>query len=379
MLSPLPAASKNNPAILIAAISGRSLAAAARRAGYRPLVADLFGDSDTVALADRTALLAGSINDGIDGEKVAGILATLAGDEEPIALVYGSGFERRPDVIDALGRVLPIAGNNAATVRAVKDPAALSQLCDSLDIPHPAIRFSAPERPQEWLVKLGGGAGGSHVRPAATAPLEVGHYYQKRIPGRSVSALFLAQDGSARIIGFSRQWSSPSPTSPFRYGGAVRLMRFDRNKKKQIGRWLDGLARHTGLVGLCSADFIDGPDGLHLIEINPRPGATLDIFDSDTAPLLNAHLRAVRGEKIAVPTYRGAAASAIAYTPHPICRFPDIEWPSLTADHQSPGSALDAGDPVCTVLAQARSAIAAERAVKRRITEVAEYWREGFQ
>lgn len=379
-LLPLPAAaSTNNPAILIAAISGRSLAAAARRAGYRPLVADLFCDSDTVALADGTARLSGSIRGGIDGEKIIGILSELLRGEKPAALVYGSGFERQPDIIDALGSVFPMAGNSAATVRAVKDPAALSRLCASLDIPHPPIRFSAPERPQGWLIKLGGGAGGSHVRPAAAGPREEGHYYQKIVSGRSISALFLARDGAARIIGFSRQWSSPSPASPFRYGGAVRLMRFDRSKKAQIGRWLDSLARHTGLVGLCSADFIDGPDGLHLIEINPRPGATLDIFDSDAAPLLGEHLRAVRGEKITVPIYRGAAASAIAYTPHPISRFPEVEWPSLTADHQSPGSTLDAGDPVCTVLAQARSASAAERAVKRRVTEVAEYWREGFQ
>ncbi|NNH33816.1 tetrahydromethanopterin C1 transfer protein, partial [Rhizobium sp. SEMIA 4085] len=62
MLSPLPAASKNSPAIMIAAISGRSLAAAARRAGYRPLVADLFCDCDTVALSERTARLSGSIS-----------------------------------------------------------------------------------------------------------------------------------------------------------------------------------------------------------------------------------------------------------------------------------------------------------------------------
>ncbi|MDB5557347.1 MAG: hypothetical protein JWQ36_281, partial [Enterovirga sp.] len=38
-------------AILILAQSGRALAAAARRAGLRPYVADLFGDEDTRALA----------------------------------------------------------------------------------------------------------------------------------------------------------------------------------------------------------------------------------------------------------------------------------------------------------------------------------------
>lgn len=375
---PLPAASKNSPAILIAAISGRSLAAAARRAGYRPLVADLFGDSDTVALADRTARLPGSIRDGIDCEKIVGVLTDLARDEDPVALICGSGFERRPDIMDTLAQTFRIAGNSAETIRAVKDPAGLSELCRDLDIRHPAIRFSAPAE-EGWLLKLGGGAGGSHVRPAGTTPLENGHYYQKFVVGRSVSALFLAQAGSVRIIGFSRQWSSPSQTSPFRYGGAVRLMRFDRGKKAQVGRWLDTLTKRTGLVGLCSADFIDGPDGLHLIEINPRPGATLDIFDSEHAPLITAHLSAVRGEDITVPTYRGTTASAIAYAPYAISRFPYVDWPNMTADHQNPGSALSADDPVCTVLAQARSATAAERAVRRRVNEMAEHWKESFQ
>ncbi|NNH33708.1 ATP-grasp domain-containing protein [Rhizobium sp. SEMIA 4085] len=306
-------------------------------------------------------------------------MSRLMGDEKPAALLYGSGFERQPEVIDALGRVFPLAGNSADTVRAIKDPANLSQLCRSLDIPHPPIQFSLPEKPEGWLTKLGGGAGGSHVRPGATRPALPGYSFQKRMSGRSISALFLAQNGAARIIGVSRQWSSPSPTSPFRYGGAVRLMRFDRQKKMQMGCWLDKLTRHCGLVGLCSADFIDGSEGLHLIEINPRPGATLDIFDTDSAPLLIEHLRAVRGERIEVPVYRGAAAAAIAYTSRSISCFPDVKWPNLTADHQRPGSALGPGDPVCTVLAHARSASAAERAVKRRVNQVAQHWKEEFQ
>lgn len=379
MLSPLPAASKNNPAILIAAISGRSLAAAARRAGYRPLVADLFSDSDTVALAERTTRLPGSIRDGIDGEKIIEILADLARDEKPVALVYGSGFERQPDMIATLAKTFSVAGNSAASIRTVKDPAGLSRLCWDLGIRHPAIRFSAPPEQDGWLVKLGGGAGGSHVRPAAAAALEDGYYYQRFVAGSSISALFLAQGGGARIVGFSRQWSAPSRSSPFRYGGAVRLMRFDREKKAEIACWLDKLTKHAGLVGLCSADFIDGPEGLHLIEINPRPGATLDIFDSKDAPLLAAHLSAVRGEAITVPAYRGTAASAIAYASYAISRFPRVNWPSMTADHQNPGSVLNADDPVCTVLAQARSAAAAERAVKRRLNEMAEHWKESFQ
>ncbi|MGH6762031.1 MAG: ATP-grasp domain-containing protein [Phyllobacterium sp.] len=375
----MPAALPNSPAILIAAVSGRSLASAARRAGYRPFVADLFNDSDTLALAERAIILPGNLHHGIDGTLITRKLLELMGGEEPFALVYGSGFERKPEIVETLGRTFPLAGNSARTIEAVKDPLSLSCLCQEIGIAHPEIRLEAPLQPKGWLTKLAGGAGGSHVRRAGLAPSETASYFQAFVPGRNLSTLFLAQGAKAHIVGFSRQWPSPSNASPFRYGGAVRLARFDRNKRHLVRIWLDHLVQRTGLVGLCSADFIDGPEGLHLIEINPRPGATLDIFDNEDTPLLTQHLRAVRGETIEMPTYRDAAASAIAYASHPIPRFPDIQWPSMTADHQQPGTRLGADDPVCTVFAKAQSAAAAEWAVKNRIQELEKHWREDFQ
>lgn len=378
MHSPLLATSPNNPAILIAAISGRSLAAAARRAGFRPLVADLFNDADTLALADRALKLSGSLQSGIDEERITRALAELASDDQPVAVIYGSGFERRPEMIEAISRQFQIAGNTAETVRLVKDPSALARLCSELSIPHPDIRFDAPEHPQDWLTKLAGGAGGSHVKPANGNASGHEHYFQRFIPGRNLSALFLADRQYAHIVGFSRQWSSPSEHTPFRYGGAVRLRRYDKNKAAQIEEWLTALTKRTNLAGLNSADFIDGDAGLHLIEINPRPGATLDIFDCDQTPLLREHLRAVMGSNITLPAYKGSTASAIAYTAKAISAFPKIDWPALTADHQMSGTTLEAGDPVCTVFATAPSAAAAMRAVKSRVKELAVNWRGDF-
>ena len=63
MPSPLPATSPSSRGtVLIAALAGRALAAAARRAGYAALVADLFCDLDTQALAVRTARLPGDLS-----------------------------------------------------------------------------------------------------------------------------------------------------------------------------------------------------------------------------------------------------------------------------------------------------------------------------
>ncbi len=374
---PLLANSLNN-AVLIAAVSGRSLAAAARRAGFRPLVADLFNDADTLALAERAVKLSGSLQEGINEQYLVETLQDLADDDKPIAVIYGSGFERNPEMIEALSQKFTVAGNNTETVRLIKDPAYLAQLCSEFGIRHPEIQFDPPNNPKGWLSKLAGGAGGSHVKPLNGGTTGLKHYFQRFISGRNLSALFLADREKAHIIGFSQQWSAPSKISPYRYGGAVRLRRFNKKKAKDIEDWLTALTRRTNLVGLCSADFIVGDTDLYLIEINPRPGATLDIFDTEEAPLLRQHLQALAGYGISIPSYKGSTASAIAYTAKAISAFPEIIWPTMTADHQRAGTALQAGDPVCTVFATAPSASAAMKAVKSRVEKLAVNWREEF-
>ncbi len=445
------------------------MAAAARRAGYAPLVADFFCDTDTAALAERTALLPGNLLDGIDPAKAVEVLARLSPDEQPVAVVLGSGFERRTALVDAIARRFPLAGNKGAAIRRVKDPQALAADCAALGIPHPEFRWEPPEDAANWVSKTAGAAGGAHVRRgdaegphlsqrsmASEAPLTVSpcwratspslrggeepkldlaeeprlerdeefrlerrlgkrhprgsssspprsggevarvkpetvrgngavaeeygeepspaRYYQRFISGRSISALFVGDGSGARIVGFSRQWASPTAEAPFRYGGAVRLTRVDRRETEMVGGWLGGLAARAGLVGLNSADFIRNRAGWHLVEINPRPGATLDIFDSMDAPLMEAHLRASRGEEYRLPRFADSMAAMITYAARPIARFPALAWPEWTADRQSAGTALVAGDPVCTVFARGTSAAATERAVRAQAVELQQAW-----
>ncbi len=65
--------------VLIAAQSGRALAQAARRAGLRPFVADLFGDADTVALSVSHRVLPGRFGRGMVPEAVLSALDALGG------------------------------------------------------------------------------------------------------------------------------------------------------------------------------------------------------------------------------------------------------------------------------------------------------------
>lgn len=366
-----------NRTALVAAISARALAQAARRAGYRVLAADFFEDLDTLAAASRTVRLPGSLHQGIDAAAVPAALQRLADGEAIDCLVLGSGFERLPGLVEELGRQFPLAGSSGAAIARVKDPEAFAADCAALGIPHPETRREPPADPENWLVKTQGGAGGAHIRPAGTSPGGTGHYFQRRLVGTPLSALFVAHRGGAALVGFSRQWQSPAPGAPYRYGGAVRLARFPRAKTSRIAGWLDALSRRIGLSGLCSADFIRTAAGCHILEINPRPGATLDIFDTGTASetgLFEVHVRACRGEPFAVPRPAGSAAASIAFADRGIERLPAFAWPDWTADRQAAGSRLAVGDPICTVFGRGRSAAAARRDLDRNLRRLSPNW-----
>ena len=99
--------------VLVAALSGRALAAAARRAGDVALVLDLFADQDTAQLAGRCVKLPGA-GAGFDPAALLAAVERLA----PAArgLVYGAGLEHDPALLAAIAARLPLLGNAPATV-----------------------------------------------------------------------------------------------------------------------------------------------------------------------------------------------------------------------------------------------------------------------
>ncbi|HTW28978.1 MAG TPA: ATP-grasp domain-containing protein [Acetobacteraceae bacterium] len=354
------------PAVLIAALSGRALAAAARRAGYAPLVADLFGDLDTREIAAACATLPGGVARGPDAAALLAALERLAAGRKPVGLVLGGGFEHRPGLLRALARRFRLLSNAPAVVARVKDPRRFAALCRTLGVPHPETRDAAPSA-GAWLRKRAGGAGGAHVAEATPDAARRGWYVQRRVAGEPVSALFLADGRAARLVGFSRQWPDPTPERPFRYGGAVRPAVLPPPTADPMMQAVDRLTAALGLVGLNSADFLCRADGFDLLEINPRPGATLDIFADAAGSLFRLHLEACDGRlPLAAPVFTGAAASVTVYTARRMQVPAGFAWPDWAADRQPARVAVPRGGPLCTVLATAPDAAAAEALARRR-------------
>ena len=216
-----------------------------------------------------------------------------------------------------------------------------------------------------WLTKRAGGSGGSHV--ASRDQGTRGRYWQERVEGEPISALVLGNGAEAFVLGLSAQWADPDAGSPYRYGGAVRPVSLSPAIAAALSNAARNVVAAAGLVGLNSVDFLVSGDAWHLIEVNPRPGATMDIFRPAGASLFALHVEACRGRLPSQsPAFEGGAAARIVYARRDVPNVPEFRWPDWTADRQPPGTSLSAGAPLCTVTAFAATAAEARRLVEER-------------
>lgn len=283
--------------------------------------------------------------------------------------MLGSGFEDIPKLIDTLDKRFGVIGCGGETVRQVKDPFRLAEIAARIGLAMPDMRVTPPSRPDGWLIKSIGGSGGGHVRWSQQSCLaKPKRYWQRHVVGASFSVIAVA--GAARdTFRLSRQWTSAATTRPFRYGGAVAI---DTDECAVAPALLDAAAALIdafALKGVVSFDFIVADGAPYLLEINPRPGATLDIFDTAAGDLFRAH---VKGAQPSVATSdHGKRASAILYADRGPLIAPAVDWPDWAADRPVPGSTIPNAAPLASVNAEAEAANAAECLVRKRLDELA--------
>ncbi|MFN0316901.1 MAG: ATP-grasp domain-containing protein [Burkholderiales bacterium] len=352
--------------LLIISASGRALAASAARAGLSCVVLDLFNDLDTRAIAAASRACA-TRSGRFHGAGLLNAARALQPGEGYEACVIGSGFEGRPALLRALARELPYLGNTPECIEQIKDPQRFFSMLDALGIGHPEVRFTPPPSLPGWLSKRIGGAGGGHVRRAELGwPRRERRYFQRYQGGRLMSALFLADGKRAVIAGCSEQWCQPlSRLAPFAYGGAVSLDEIPG----ELPRIATDLARTLALRGLNGLDFIVEEGCVHVIELNPRPTATLDLHDERVeGGLLCAHIAACRGELPAsLQPMSGQSAHAILWSQGPWQVPALLQWPAWVTDIPPSGTPVPARRPVCSVHARAATSAAARRKVHERL------------
>lgn len=361
-------------AVLIAAFSGRALAQSARRAGYEPLVADAFGDLDTRSAAAAFRVIDGAMETGFRTKPLIAALDELASSASspPIGLVLGSGFEGKPRLVATLADRYRLLGNGAPAYKACKNPASFFAKLDELGIPHPRTQTAPPADPAGWLTKRVGGSGGRHIRICDTNALQrPRRYFQKQLAGErlSVGGVFGAGRASLAV---TRQWISPSPAQPFRFGGAVSLPDIAHLLSRTLENTALSVASAFGLTGMASFDFIVADGIPNLLEVNPRPGASLDVLDDDLGSQFRAHAAASTGQAVSfepIPRPK-ARAMAILHAERGALTLGETPWPKWSADRGPPGTFVPRYAPLASVFAEAATADEAERLALARLAEL---------
>lgn len=330
--------------VLVVAVSARMLAELAVSDGYEVIALDRFGDVDLRAIAP------GATATSSDA------LAELAAGVEADAVVYGAGFENRPDLVRALARGRELLGTPPSLLPAVRDPWAVGAAARAAGARAPET-LPAGERPDAepgaWLRKPRRGGGGRGVRRWRGGRLRSTEILQRYVRGLSCSAVAIGDGRRAAVLGLTEQLHRPRG---FAWMGNVTPPRLPEGELAELDGQLRAVcaevAARFGVRGAFGVDAIW--DGAHawVLEVNPRPPATLELFGHGA---FEAHVLGARGIGLPAavwpPAARHAAVKLILFADRAI-QAPDPAWwpESLVRDIPHAGEVIARDAPVCTLL-----------------------------
>jgi len=347
--------------VLILGSSARAAAFSAIRAGLRPRCLDSFADADLAAVCPTTAIAPRQADDELE---------RLATSQAAPGWFYTGPFENRPALVERLSLSSRLLGNGAETLRAVRNPWNVAAVLKrhGLAAPRLARIANGPGEGSRWLVKPLASGGGLAIRlwEGARDDSDASHYLQEFIDGPTLSALYVSAKGEAKLLGIARQ-ERGAPGAPFSYRGSVGPWPVTGSVAAKLARLGNLLAAEFALVGLFGVDFILADGEPWPIEINPRYTASVEALElAARRAFLTDHLRAcVRGELPSLSPSRSSSpvvGKRVLYASAPI-RFPGVPFPRFLpdvfqappiADIPHPGSMIQPGEPIMTVLAQGR-------------------------
>jgi predicted ATP-grasp superfamily ATP-dependent carboligase len=348
--------------VLIAGVSTRAVGESAARAGFAVTAIDAFGDLD-----QHPAVRSLQLPDAFTAHAAADAVRDVEAD----AVAYLSPFENHARAVGALASSRVLWGNPPDVLRRVRDPFLMSGLLRRRGFATPVTRVDVPPElaGEEWLVKPFRSGGGQSVRPwAPGTPVLPGFYAQERLDGMPASIVFVAARGRAVPLGISRQLIGDAAfgASGYRYCGNLLSTADDDVLTEPVvtsaAALADCVTQEFGLVGLNGIDFIVRDEMVSAIEVNPRWCASMELVERHYGvSMFGVHAAACA--EGALPSFDLAAArhassvigKAIVFAPCDMVAGDTRSWlgDETVRDVPKPGERLVAGQPVCTVFADA--------------------------
>jgi predicted ATP-grasp superfamily ATP-dependent carboligase len=334
--------------ILVVAVSARMLAELAVADGYEVTALDRFGDVDLRAVAPGATAASSDA------------LAALSTEFDADAVVYGAGFENRPDLVRRLAHGRELLGTPPERLPALRDPWAVAAAARDAGARAPETRPAgelgglAPGHGQ-WLRKPRLGGGGRGVRRWRGGSLRGSEVVQRYVGGLSCSAVAIGDGHRAVVLGLTEQLHRGPG---FQWIGNVTPPSLPAAELVELEDQLRGVcaevAARFGVRGAFGVDAVW--DGRHawVLEVNPRPTASLELFGPGC---FEAHVRGARGLGLPVPgvpacpATAGRAVKLIMFADRTVCAPEPDWWPAgLVHDIPRAGETIERGGPVCTLI-----------------------------
>ncbi len=354
--------------VLILGASARAAVHSARRAGLAPHAADLFADRDATAYATVRRCDLADYPDGLE---------RLAEGFPPMPWLYTGGLENHPELVDRVAAKRPLCGNAGGVLRKVRGKAALQEMLDRVTGIPQVVFHDHADANLTWLRKSYGSSGGLGVSWATDMTPRVGSYLQEFILGQCYSASHFSRANSTSCLGVTEQLVGTEwlHAKPFSYAGNIGPYHYDREFDWEIQEKCGRTESWRGLEFCWGIDLVDGKGFLHLVDVNPRYTASMEVLEHATGRC------ALDGVQRREPR-PGVVGKAVYYAPHAL-RFPEVAtieraievaadpWalPEY-ADIPHVGSVIDAGQPVLSFFERAADAEACREALKRRAAEL---------
>ncbi|MDA0833051.1 MAG: ATP-grasp domain-containing protein [Planctomycetota bacterium] len=382
-------AASEKPDLLIAGASARACAFSALRAGLRPYCFDQFADADLQEMAPVERV-----------ERYPHDLPRKMARFEGIPWMYTGALENYPEIVAEISRIHPLFGNAPGVLEKVRDPFLVAEWLSDAGLKVVPLRRSnnPPSTDGTWLFKPLRGSAGIGIRrwdemvsrDFAHVNTRKGYYYQEFHQGESYSALFSGDGSSARMLGMTRQLIGRPEFHAvgFTYCGSIGPIDSSDLQTAYVQRLGHVLAEKGRLVGLFGCDLMvhrdndTGSESVSLIEINPRYPASTEVLEIATGrSMLEEHLTGslraqpelgrfsellqneVQSSRI---SFRGCVGKAILYAPRQfvvkdiLCAIDPIYGPMIS-DVPQVGETIEAGHPICTILAKEKSIIQCEQ------------------
>jgi predicted ATP-grasp superfamily ATP-dependent carboligase len=358
--------------ILILGLSTRAIAESAVHGGHQVATLDYFGDRDQRALVENYAL-----QRDFDLPFSADALLRASRSLDFEAVAYVSNLENHPSVVEALARERRLLGNAPEVLRRVRDWSTLRAVCREEGVRIPATLLPGEEDEANpalrWLRKPVRSGGGHGIRLWDGEPLDRDHVLQAYIEGQPTSAAFVADGERSVVLGLTEQligqaelgargfcWCGnilPPADSP---DGTLAVL-------EPVEMMVATLTACFGLRGVNGIDLVvaeaDGGPKPYLVEVNPRYTASMELMEQAYGlDIFSHHVMAVEGH---LPDFTLADrqqpkhayfGKGIVYARRTVTMPETKEWVERgRRDIPFPGERIEAGHPVCTVLAEGES------------------------